>query len=141
MSPEQARGLATDHRTDVFALGCVLYECITGAAAFHAPSVVERLHRVINDNPAPIAQFAPDAPAELVSIIRKCLAKDPADRYQSMKDLAVDLRHVRRVLEASPSTGRLPFGPRPSSGHPTDRNPCSQPDASRADGLDGGPRS
>ena len=116
MSPEQARGQVTDHRTDVFALGCVLYECITGSAAFQAPSVVERLHRVINQDPVPIAQFAPDTPAELVSIVRKCLAKDPAERYQSMKDLAVDLRHARRLLDALPRPGSGPTV-RPHSGH------------------------
>jgi Tol biopolymer transport system component len=103
MSPEQARGRPTDRRTDVFALGCVLYEGVSGSRAFDAPSAVERLHRVINDEPRPIAPLAPEAPLELVSAVRKCLAKDPDDRYQSMKDLAIDLRYVRRLLETATS--------------------------------------
>ena len=100
MSPEQARGLATDHRTDIFSLGCVLYECVTGSQAFNAPSAVERMHSVINDEPAPIAERAPGLPSDLVRIVRKCLAKDADERYQTMKDLAVDLRDVRRQIES-----------------------------------------
>ncbi len=99
MSPEQARGLATDHRTDVFSLGCVLYECLTGARAFDAPSAIERIHRVINDEPPSIAARVPGVPTDLIRIVRKCLAKDPDERYQTMKDLAIDLRDVRRQLE------------------------------------------
>ena len=113
MSPEQARGLATDHRTDIFSLGCVLYECLTGSHAFNAPSAVERMHRVINDEPAPIAERAPGLPSDLVRIVRKCLAKDADERYQTMKDLAVDLRDVRRQIEsgvtaAIPAPARAP---------------------------------
>ena len=100
MSPEQARGLATDHRTDIFSLGCVLYECLTGSHAFNAPSAVERMHRVINDEPAPIAERAPGLPSDLVRIVRKCLAKDADERYQTMKDLSIDLRDVRRQIES-----------------------------------------
>ena len=113
MSPEQARGLATDHRTDIFSLGCVLYECLTGSHAFNAPSAVERMHRVINDEPAPIAERAPGLPSDLVRIVRKCLAKDADERYQTMKDLAIDLRDVRRQIEsgitaAIPAPARAP---------------------------------
>ena len=104
MSPEQARGQATDHRTDIFSLGCVLYECVTGVRAFDAPSAVERMHRVINDEPPPIFDRAPGVPSDLVRVVRKCLAKDPDERYQTMKDLAVDLRDVRRQLEGTSAT-------------------------------------
>jgi eukaryotic-like serine/threonine-protein kinase len=100
MSPEQARGAPTDSRTDVFGVGCVLYECVTGRPAFAAPSAVERLHRVIHDEPAPIERLAPATPAALVVTIRKCLAKDPDERYQSMRELAIDLRRVRREFDA-----------------------------------------
>ncbi|MGQ0732288.1 MAG: protein kinase domain-containing protein [Acidobacteriota bacterium] len=100
MSPEQARGLATDHRTDIFAVGCVLYECLTGSRAFDAPSAIERIHRVINDEPAPIAARVPGVPSDLVRVVRKCLAKDPDERYQTMKDVVIDLRDIRRQIEA-----------------------------------------
>jgi Tol biopolymer transport system component len=110
MSPEQARGLATDHRTDIFSLGCVLYECLTGTRAFEAPSAVERMNRVINAEPVPIAERLPGVPSDLVRIVRKCLAKDADERYQTTKDLAIDLRDVRRQLEtgaaASPAPAR-----------------------------------
>jgi Tol biopolymer transport system component len=99
MSPEQARGVATDHRTDIFSLGCVLYECLTGTRAFDAPSAVERMHRVINAEPAPIVDRVPGVPSDLLRVVRKCLAKDPDERYQTMKDLTIDLRDVRRQLE------------------------------------------
>ena len=108
LSPEQARGRATDHRTDIFSFGCVLYECVTGARAFDAPSAIERLNRVINDEPAPLADRAPGIPSDFTRIVRKCLAKDPDERYQSMKDLAIDLRDVRRQLETSASSTPLP---------------------------------
>ena len=103
MSPEQARGLPTDHRTDIFSFGCVIYECLTGTGAFDAPSAVERMHRVIHDEPAPLPRGATDVSPELASLVRKCLAKDPAERYQSMKDLAIDLRYVRRQLDTGSS--------------------------------------
>ena len=90
----------------------MLYECISGSRAVEAPSAVERLHRVINDEPRPIAALAPDAPPELVGAVRKCLAKDPDDRYQSMKDLAIDLRYTRRLLE----TGTTAVVPAPAAG-------------------------
>jgi len=104
MSPEQVRGQTADHRTDIFSFGCVLYECLTGTRAFDAPSQIERLNRVIKDEPAPIAERAPGVPADLSRIVRKCLAKDPDERYQSMKDLAIDLRDVRRQLDTGVST-------------------------------------
>jgi eukaryotic-like serine/threonine-protein kinase len=103
MSPEQARGVPTDPRTDIFALGCVLYECVSGRAAFDGPSVVERLHRVIHDQPAPLDAVPEAAPTPLIAAIRKCLAKDPAERYQSMRELGIDLRSIRREVH-----GQLP---------------------------------
>ena len=115
MSPEQARGLATDHRTDIFSLGCVLYECLTGARAFDAPSAVERMHRVINTEPAPIAERVPGVPSDLLRVVRKCLAKDADERYQTMKDLAIDLRDARRQLETGTAAAAAPSAPAPRS--------------------------
>src|SRR6185436_6250787 len=103
-----ARGQATDQRTDVFSFGCVLYECVTGSKAFDAPSVVERMNKVINVDPPPLVERAPNVPQDLIRVVRKCLAKDPDERYQSMKELAIDLRDVRRQLETR--SGDKPSG-------------------------------
>ena len=100
MSPEQAQGLPVDHRTDIFSFGCILYEVATGARPFAGSSAVDTLHKIINAQPAAIAQLVPSAPNELQRIIRKCLAKAPDERYQSMKDLALDLRDLRRELDS-----------------------------------------
>ncbi len=100
MSPEQAQGRPVDQRSDIFAFGCILYEVTTGARAFSGPSAVDTLHRIINDQPEPIVARLPSAPSELQRIVRKCLAKDPDERYQSMKEVAIDLRDLRRQLES-----------------------------------------
>jgi eukaryotic-like serine/threonine-protein kinase len=102
MSPEQAQGHTVDHRSDIFAFGCVLYEASTGARAFAGHSVVDTLHQIIHTDPAPLTARLPAAPPELQRIVRKSLAKDPEDRYQSFKDLAIDLRDLRRQLDSGP---------------------------------------
>src|SRR5689334_1765744 len=94
MSPEQAQGQAIDHRTDVFSFGCVLYEAITGRRAFDGPSAFTILRRIVEDQPAPVAAFAPETPRELQNIVSKCLAKAREDRYGSMSEVAADLRRV-----------------------------------------------
>jgi Tol biopolymer transport system component len=108
LSPEQAQGKPSDPRSDIFSFGVVLYEMATGARAFKGDSTVDTLHKVIHGEPTPIAAAAPDAPRELTWILSKCLAKDPDDRYQSTRDLIVDLRGVARSLESSPSAVALP---------------------------------
>ncbi len=100
MSPEQAQGRPVDQRSDIFSFGCILYEVATGARAFAGSSAVDTLHRIIHDQPEPLAARMPSAPSELQRIVRKCLAKDPDERYQSMKEVAIDLRDLRRQLES-----------------------------------------
>jgi serine/threonine protein kinase len=100
MSPEQARGQPVDHRTDIFSLGLVLYEALTGNRPFSGKSAVETLHAIINDEPVSAAQRNPRAPPEVIEILGKALAKDPAERYQHAGDLALDLRRARRVAES-----------------------------------------
>jgi eukaryotic-like serine/threonine-protein kinase len=99
MSPEQAQGHTIDHRTDVFSFGCVLYEAITGRRAFDGKTSFAILRGIVDEQPAPIAAFAPDAPPALQAIVSKCLAKAPADRYQSMREVAADLRQVRLAID------------------------------------------
>jgi Tol biopolymer transport system component len=100
MSPEQASGLAVDARSDIFSFGCILYEAVTGTRTFSGKSAVDTLHQIIHTDPAPVSQRMPSVPSELQRIVQKCLQKDPEDRYQSMKELAIDLRSLRRQLDS-----------------------------------------
>nr|MBA2340091.1 PD40 domain-containing protein [Pyrinomonadaceae bacterium] len=99
MSPEQAQGKAIDPRSDIFSFGCILYEITTGRRPFDGDSVIDTLHRIIYSPAPPLREFNASAPVELQRIVRKCLAKDPEERYQSIKDAAIDLKELRRELE------------------------------------------
>jgi eukaryotic-like serine/threonine-protein kinase len=99
MSPEQARGLETDSRTDVWSLGVVLYEMIAGRPPFEGETASHVTVSVLEHEPVPLTRFAPDAPAELQRIVRKCLTKAPEERYQTSRDLMIDLKNLRRDLE------------------------------------------
>jgi len=98
MSPEQVQGQAADNRTDVFSYGCVLYEAITGKRAFLAPNAFATLKQIVEHEPDPLSKHVPSVPDGLEPIVRKCLAKDPAQRYGSMREVAADLREVRRKM-------------------------------------------
>jgi eukaryotic-like serine/threonine-protein kinase len=102
MSPEQARGQPVDHRTDVFSLGLVLYEALTGARPFSGKSAVETLHAIINEEPVSAVERNPRVPPQAVDILGKALAKDPAERYQHAADFALDLRRLARSPAAPP---------------------------------------
>jgi len=122
MSPEQAQGLAVDHRSDIFSLGCILYEATTGARPFSGSSAVDTLHKIIHVQPSPIVQLAPAAPTELQRIVRKCLAKSPEERYQSMKDVALDLRDLRREIDSGSASAIVSA---PVGAGRRVRDPCS----------------
>jgi serine/threonine protein kinase len=92
MSPEQAQGRAVDQRSDIFAFGCILYEIVTGRKPFAGDSMIDSLHKIIYMPAAPVKDFNQNCPYEIQRIIRRCLAKDPEDRYQRIKDIAIDLR-------------------------------------------------
>ncbi len=91
-SPEQARGAPVDPRSDIYSLGCVLYEMTTGHAPFSGDSAVAIAYKHVQENPVPPRQIDPALPETLEAITLKCLAKNPANRYPSAQDLRSDLR-------------------------------------------------
>ena len=99
LSPEQAMGGNVDGRSDLFALGGVFYECLTGHAAFPGTSLIEIAANVIHFEPPPPSSVSPAVPPELDSIILKSLAKNPEKRYQSAAELISDVQSVRGVLQ------------------------------------------
>ncbi|MFN2577843.1 MAG: protein kinase [Pyrinomonadaceae bacterium] len=105
MSPEQAQGRAVDQRSDIFAIGCILYEVATGHKPFVGDSIIDSLHKIIYMPAPPVKDFNQNCPYEIQRIIRRCLAKDPEDRYQRVKDIAVDLRDFLDETKALSSSG------------------------------------
>jgi serine/threonine protein kinase len=96
MSPEQIRGLAVDRRSDIFSFGVMLYEMITGRLPFSGTSKTDLVFRITQAQPEPLSRYSYDVPPELDRIVRKCLEKEPARRYQSARDLLVDLSGLKR---------------------------------------------
>ena len=91
MSPEQARGQVVDHRADIFAFGCVMYELITGRRAFQRDSSADTLSAILKEDPPPISQVNAIAPPALERVVQRCLEKNPEERFQSARDLAFAL--------------------------------------------------
>ena len=100
MSPEQVAGRPVDPRSDIFSFGCVLYEATTRRKPFVAATAVETMHKILNEKPAPVEELNDKAPAELRRLIRRCLAKSPDQRVQSIKDLAIELREIVEEYDA-----------------------------------------
>ena len=97
MSPEQALGRAVDHRSDLFSLGVILYESLTGMMPFQGHSSPELMDAILHRDPPPIDATARDIPAGLASIVQRLLQKAPEHRYQSAHDVVVDLETLRET--------------------------------------------
>ncbi len=108
MSPEQAQGLQCDHRSDLFSLGAVLYEMLAGRPAFPGTTMLAAYRAVIDLEPPPLATLCPAAGPQLARVVHRCLAKDPAHRFQSASDLSF---HLETLSDAPPAeAGEPPAG-------------------------------
>ena len=111
MSPEQIRGEAADHRSDIFAFALVLYEMLSGRRAFTGASTVEVMSAILKDDPQPVTSIQRGVPSGLERLIERCLQKSPDERYQSAKDLAYQLEAMALDSAAGASaSGVTPRG-------------------------------
>jgi eukaryotic-like serine/threonine-protein kinase len=119
MSPEQAQGKTAeiDHRSDIFSFGCILFEAVTGHRPFEGSDAIDTLNKIIREPAPPVGSFKLAAPLDLQKIIRRCLSKDPEDRYQSIKDVAIELRELRRELTIDPEISVPPVTLASASSH------------------------
>lgn len=99
MSPEQARGLSVDGRSDIFSLGAMIYEMVTRRKPFEGETPSDTMASILRTEPVPLVQVAPGVPPELNRIVSKSLKKDREERYQVVKDLWLDLKALRQELE------------------------------------------
>jgi serine/threonine protein kinase/Flp pilus assembly protein TadD len=117
MAPEQVRGQLADHRSDIFALGCVLYELLSGRRAFHGGTGADVLSAILTKAPRSLTEGEPGLPAALSGIVERCLEKSPEQRFQSARDLAFALRSL---LAPAPSARGGTAGEKP---RPADHTP------------------
>jgi serine/threonine protein kinase/tetratricopeptide (TPR) repeat protein len=106
MSPEQAKGVHVDVRSDIWSLGAVLYEMVSGRVPFLGETPTETISLILQREAAPLTRFAPNVPTELERIVTKALTKDREDRYQTMKDFLIDLRALKRKIEVDAEIDR-----------------------------------
>jgi eukaryotic-like serine/threonine-protein kinase len=99
MSPEQVRGLEVDELTDIWGLGVVIYEMLAGNTPFDGSTTSDVIASILRTEPLPLERFSPRVPTELLRILKKTLRKNKTERYQTAKDLVLDLRNLRREIE------------------------------------------
>ena len=102
MAPEQLEGKEADARTDLWALGCVLYEMATGKRAFEGASQASLIAAILKEEPRPISELQPLTPPALEHVVKRCLAKDPDERWQSARDV---MRELKWIAEAGSQAG------------------------------------
>jgi len=118
MAPEQIQGQAADARTDIFALGSVLYEMMTGERAFRGKSQITVMSAILESEPEPIGTLEPRTPLALDHAIQRCLAKDPEERWQSARDLALELKWISGSLNGTLSGSQPAPVPPQAESHP-----------------------
>ncbi|MGH7595065.1 MAG: protein kinase domain-containing protein [bacterium] len=111
MSPEQLQGLEADARSDIFSFGVVLYEMLAGHLPFRGEYEAAMMYAIMNEEPEPVQKYLPEASAELLHILNRALEKAPDERYQSVSEMLIDLRRLKRASEkiARPLLGEMKF--------------------------------
>ena len=122
MAPEQIQGGEVDARSDIFSFGVVLYEMLTGHMPFRGEHEAAMVYSIVNEEPTPIQKYLPEISSELVHILNRALEKDPEDRYQSVHDMVIDLRRLKKetsrvgrtITASAPSEGTTGIDQTPS---------------------------
>ncbi len=111
MSPEQICGDPVDHRTDIFSFGLLAYELLTRQKAFRNENLFKLLEMVVKEEPLPLEEFAPETPPAVAEIVRRCMRKDPAERFETARELRDALLEVHEQIPSTPPTASHPLLP------------------------------